>query len=245
MGLEHHRPAAVAARLEVDHQPDVGPGGVGGEEGLGAEHARLLAVCEQHHHIPLARRGRQRPDRFQDGGDARRVVGAARAGGDGVVMGHQQQRRGLTVAPRQHAQQVAALALAAGEGPGLRLEAELGHPLQEIGLDPGGVGRADRMGTLGDGAHVGHGATGGEHSRRRIDGGRRRGAHGEDGGEEPEEQQEQGRRPAHHRPSAAVRVCRARRRAGRAVRRGAGGGRRARAGRAAAAERWGRGAPDR
>ena len=106
-GLEHRRPAAAAARLQIEDEPGVGRQGIVGEEGVRAQQTRLLAVGDHHHHVARRNAGDlDRPDDLQDRRDAGDVVGRAGRAWHAVVVGHQGQGRQGVVAAGQDADDI-------------------------------------------------------------------------------------------------------------------------------------------
>ena len=185
-GLEHHGPAAAAARLQINHCADAIAKGMAAPEDPGPVQSDLLGVGEQHHQRPVRRAARpDRPHGLQHRRHTGRIVRRPGRRRHGVIVGHQGHGGQGRVATRQHADQIgrgevrglgiAAHAPQIARRPardrpclGRGLEPQIGHSLKQQGLDPGVVGGTDRMRPAGHLAHIGHGPPRRKGGRRRV-----------------------------------------------------------------------------
>ena len=78
-GLEHHRPAAAAARFQIDRHADARRNRIGRrtrrKDGAGADQAQFFGIGEQQHQIAGLRGLRNGTRHFQRGGDTSDIVG--------------------------------------------------------------------------------------------------------------------------------------------------------------------------
>ncbi|GAA3161160.1 hypothetical protein GCM10020001_101780 [Nonomuraea salmonea] len=175
-GLEHQGRAAGAAGLPVEQDAARLAERVFADEGLGAEHAVLLAVGdEQDDVVAWPRAGAQRADGLQHGGHGGGVVGGARPHGGGVVVGGDEHGAGGAGAG-QAGDDVVDLAERGQPRRGAGADGVLDLDVQpcgaqlggEVGPGSGGGGAADGAGFGRELLEVGTGAFGAEPVGRRT-----------------------------------------------------------------------------
>ena len=191
-GLEHGHPPATSPRLHVhDHADVLQERVLAGEESPGAEQPYLLPIGDEHDHIALVRAcDLQGAHGLQSGDHPCRIVGRAWRARHRIGVGHQHDAGHSRVRARQYTDQVFDNAARGVAPPNARrrlsclgrhapgIEAQGGHPLENI--VSGGEGRRGSfgMGDARDHPVVHHGAGSGKSLWRRIGGLRRRGSRG-------------------------------------------------------------------
>ena len=95
-GLEHHRPAAAAARFQIDRHADARCNWIGRrtrrKDGAGADQAQFFGIGEQQHQIAGLRGLRNGARHFQRGGDTGDIIGRTGRGPHRIMV--RQQRDG-------------------------------------------------------------------------------------------------------------------------------------------------------